>query len=149
MVKFKINMDNMIGFALKFTQVLLMVVLLSLFNIVQISVILFEKQISIIGSWDLKITFLALWTKIKKIRRIFFQILKQYLQSHVYAKGHNPSYQVIIFMPKRHFITNLARLEQKRSVLPQFLTDFKIVFSFVIRITFFKYLGGIQQNLRM
>ena len=60
MVRFKIKMDNMIGFALKFTQVLLIDALLSLCIFVHIAVTLFEKQISIIGSWDLKITFLDL-----------------------------------------------------------------------------------------
>ena len=144
MVKFKIKMDNMIGFALKFTQVLLIDALLSLCIFVHIAVILFEKQISIIGSWDLKIKFLDLWRKIKFSGQRFFHILKRYLESHAYAKAHDPTYQIIIFIPNWHFFTNLARLEQKRSVLPQFLTDFKIVFSFVIWITFFKYLGGTQ-----
>ena len=57
----------------------------------------------LIGNWQLKDTFLALWTKIQFFGMMFFLILIQYHMGHVYAQAHDSTYQIFFSIPQKHF----------------------------------------------
>ena len=70
-VKFERKLAWMNGLISKYTYMLIIDVLLSLYIFVKVSVLLFEKQISFIEIWQLKITFLSQRTKIFFFGQIF------------------------------------------------------------------------------
>ena len=73
---------------------------LTYLNFIMISIVDFKKKIIFISNWQLKTTFLALWTKIFFYGRICFQILKQYSMGHLYAQAYDSSYQTFFLMTK-------------------------------------------------
>ena len=80
-------------------------------------------------------------------RMMFFLIWIKYHICHLYAQSLDSSYQFFILFHKITFFTDPHHATEKQSVITESLTDLKKI-TFVIRITFFKKLGGPEMNRR-